>query len=98
MHYFCKSLVEKLNESSIKKIRSGLIVLIHIGKRIKEVFDTGPKDHTVAWLAERLCCDKRNVYRIFNRDNIDIQQLDRLGKILDHNFFVDLVEGEGGGS
>lgn len=55
------------------------------------MFDTGPKDHTVAWLAERLCCDKRNVYRIFNRDNIDIQQLDRLGKILDHNFFVDLM-------
>lgn len=70
--------------------------MLHIGKRIKEVFDAGPKSHTVAWLAEQLCCDRRNVFRIFKRDNIDIVLLDRLGQILEHDFFADLVGREEG--
>lgn len=63
---------------------------MHIGQRIKEVFDQLPKDKSVTWLATQLHCDRRNVYRIFNRNNIDILLLYRLSKIMEHDFFKDL--------
>lgn len=65
---------------------------MHIGQRIKEVFDQLPKDKTIMWFATQLHCDRRNVYRIFNRNNIDIQLLQRLSLILDHDFFKDLSD------
>ena len=61
-----------------------------IGQRIKEVFDEKPKSYDIKWLARQLNCDRRNVYRIFKRDNIDIVLLDRISKALRHNFFNDL--------
>ncbi len=67
---------------------------MHIGQRIKEVFDQLPKDKTIMWLATQLHCDRRNVYRIFNRNNIDIQLLQRLSLILDHDFFKDLSDSQ----
>ena len=61
-----------------------------IGERIKEVFDAMPKDCTINWFAARLCCDRRNIYRIFAKDNIDIQLLGRISEVLGHDFFADL--------
>ena len=63
---------------------------MHIGHRIREVFDTMPKHCNVTWFAAQLHCDRRNVYRIFERDNIDIQLLARISRILGHDFFADL--------
>lgn len=63
-----------------------------IGERIKEVFDNMPKECTVKWFAAQLHCDRRNIYRIFERDNIDILLLLRICQILDHNFFQDLSD------
>lgn len=65
---------------------------MHIGHRIKEIFDTKPKTCTVTWLARRLCCDRRNIYNIFARPTIDTDLLRRLSRILDHNFFLDLAD------
>lgn len=61
-----------------------------IGERIKEVFDSLPKSCTISWFANRLHCDRRNIYRIFSKDNIDIQLLGRICRILQHDFFADL--------
>lgn len=61
-----------------------------IGERIKEVFDKKPKGFTINWFAAQLHCDRRNVYRIFNKYNIDVQLLLRISQILDHDFFADL--------
>lgn len=61
-----------------------------IGHRIKEVFDEMPKSCNIMWLARQLHCDRRNVYRIFERENIDIVLLARISKALRHNFFDDL--------
>lgn len=63
-----------------------------IGERIKEVFMTLPKDCDVNWFARQLHCDRRNVYRIFNKENIDIDMLCRISQILNHDFFKDLSE------
>lgn len=65
---------------------------MHIGHRIKEIFDSQSKTHTVTWFARQLNCDRRNVYHIFARPNIDIQLLKRISILLDHNFFYDLAE------
>lgn len=56
------------------------------------VFDEMPKSCTINWLAAKLCCDRRNIYRIFAKENIDIQLLGRISEILDHDFFADLSE------
>ena len=61
-----------------------------IGRRIKEVFDSKPKTYTINWFAGQLHCDRRNIYRIFSKDNIDIILLGRISKILNHDFFADL--------
>ena len=63
---------------------------IKIGQRIKAVFDEMPKQCTVNWFAAELHCDRRNVYRIFEKDNIDIHLLARISSILGHDFFADL--------
>lgn len=63
-----------------------------IGQRIKEVFDQMPKTCTVAWLASELHCDRRNVYRLFERENVDILLLARLSCIMKHDFFADLSQ------
>ena len=67
-----------------------LIARMKIGQRIKEVFESMPKSCTVSWFAARLHCDRRNIYRIFAKDNIDIQLLGRISEVLDHDFFADL--------
>lgn len=61
-----------------------------IGERIKEVFDGMPKNCSINWLAAQLHCERRNIYRIFAKDNIDIQLLNRISRVLNHNFFADL--------
>lgn len=67
---------------------------VKIGKRILIVFDQMPKAYTISWFAAQLNCDRRNVYRIFEKDNIDIHLLARISQILNHDFFRDLSEGK----
>lgn len=64
--------------------------MIHIGQRIKDIFEQQPKQHNIDWLAAQLSCQRANVYKIFNRRDIDTQLLNRLCHILDHDFFADL--------
>ena len=69
-----------------------IIDTMKIGQRIKTVFDEMPKQCTVNWFATELHCDRRNIYRIFEKDNIDIHLLARISSILGHDFFADLSE------
>lgn len=65
---------------------------LKIGRRIRQVFDSMPKQCDVNWLAAQLSCDRRNVYRIFEKENIDILLLARISRIMGHDFFADLSE------
>ena len=47
---------------------------------------------TVTWFAEQLCCTRPNVYKIFQKENIDIHLLWRISCILEHDFFRDLSD------
>lgn len=73
-----------------KSSTNGSRFFMHIGKHIKGVFcEQGRK---VSWFAEKLCCDRRNVYKIFERESIDTALLSRISTILNHNFLQDLAE------
>lgn len=61
---------------------------MHIGNRIKEVlFEQG---HNVCWLAERIPCERSNVYHIFKRNDLGVSLLFSISRILNHDFFSEL--------
>lgn len=65
---------------------------MHIGNRIREIFNNMPRGCTVVWFAGELCCDRRNIYNIFKAESIDTRMLLRISRVLNHNFFDDLAE------
>ena len=64
--------------------------MLHVGQRIKEIFDLQPKNHNIEWFAAKLHCKRSNIYNIFSRSTIDTDLLFHISKILDHDFFRDL--------
>lgn len=42
--------------------------------------------------AKMINCERANVYNIFKRNNIDIELLKRISKVLNHNYFEDLAK------
>lgn len=60
--------------------------MIHIGNVIKK--ELQEQERTVTWFANKLCCDRTNVYKIFNKQNIDTNLLLRISLILHKDFFL----------
>ncbi|MBO6118179.1 MAG: XRE family transcriptional regulator [Bacteroidales bacterium] len=63
---------------------------MHIGKHIKYI--VRQKGVSVSWLADKIPCDRTNIYFIYKRSAIDTDLLQKLSKILNHDFFKDLSE------
>lgn len=61
---------------------------IHIGTAIK--MELIKQERSVIWFANKICCSRTNVYKIFERDNIDVRLLLTISKVLNHNFFSDI--------
>ena len=61
-------------------------MMIHIGQEIEA--ELRRQGHGATWLAQRLHCDRTNVYNIFKREGIDTRQLQRISEILRRNFFA----------
>lgn len=61
---------------------------LHIGQMIKAVFDESGM--SVAELARRIHTARSNVYFIFERSSIDMEQLLDLCDALNHNFLDDI--------
>lgn len=60
----------------------------HAGEKIKEYLKaSGMK---VGEFAKLLNCHRQNVYDIFKRQDIDLQMLQRISKVLDHDFVTEL--------
>ena len=59
---------------------------IHIGKEIEA--ELRRQGRGVMWFARRLHCDRTNVYNIFKREGIDTILLQRIGAVLNRNFFL----------
>ncbi|MBR3451347.1 MAG: XRE family transcriptional regulator [Muribaculaceae bacterium] len=60
--------------------------MIHIGSEIEAELRRQGRGAT--WLAQRLHCDRTNVYNIFKREGIDTILLQRIGTVLGRNFFT----------
>ena len=56
-----------------------------IGKIIKQVIDQ--KGMTTSEFARRLCTTNQNAHDIYKRSSIDTALLERIGEILEHDFF-----------
>ena len=65
----------------------------HAGERVKEVFDAS--DLSVSEFARRLHCHRQNVYDIFKRHDIDLSLLQRISKVLEHDFVTELYGAKG---
>lgn len=70
---------------------------VAVGRRMKHIpvgalieAELRRQEHSVSWLARHLSCDRRNVYRIFQKESLDTSLLLRISRILDHDFFADL--------
>ena len=59
---------------------------MHIGALIEKEFRK--QERTVTWFANKLNCNRQNVYDIFRRSNIDAELLLRISIILHFNFFT----------
>ena len=59
---------------------------IHIGKEIEA--ELRRQGRGVTWFAQCLHCDRTNVYNIFKREGIDTILLQRIGAVLNRNFFL----------
>ena len=74
-----------INEGSSLRADTGEMP-IHIGKEIKAELER--QERGVTWLADKLHCDRTNVYNIFKREGIDTRLLERISVILHRNFFA----------
>lgn len=61
---------------------------IHIGALIEKTLHS--QGRSVTWFAKELCCTRTNVYKIFQKENIDIQLLWRISSILQYDFFQNI--------
>ena len=58
---------------------------IHIGKKIKEVLDKTAL--TVVDFSQSIGLTRNGVYKIFEKETIDTGQLQKIGHVLNHDFF-----------
>lgn len=42
---------------------------------------------SASWLAQQICCERRNVYKIYSRASLDTELLLRISRALNHDFF-----------
>lgn len=61
---------------------------IHAGKKVKEHF--AASGLSVSEFARRLNCHRQNVYDIFKRKTIDVTLLQRISRVLEHDFVSEI--------
>lgn len=61
-----------------------------IGQLIKEELTV--QERSVSWFARKLCIDRSNVYRLFQKNSIDTSLLTRISLVLNKDFFLMLSD------
>lgn len=59
--------------------------MIHIGSLIEQ--ELRKQERSVTWFANKLHCDRTNIYKIFKKQSIDTQLLEKISEVLQYNFF-----------
>jgi len=60
----------------------------HVGHIIKAVFDE--QGRTVKWFAEKMCCNRTNIHKIFEKQHLNSETIARASQVLGHDFFLDI--------
>lgn len=63
---------------------------LHVGHMVKSVFEKSGL--SVTEFARRIHCTRPNIYAIFERNDIGVEQLIRISVALNHNFFDDIID------
>lgn len=63
---------------------------MHIGKHIQEIMKQ--QGRSASWLAKNIPCERSNVYYIYERNTIDTELLERICRLLNHDFFKELSD------
>jgi len=61
---------------------------LHIGIIIQNKMEE--EGRSANWLANKLSCTRQNVYKIYEKSNIDMVQLLNISRALKHNFLKDI--------
>lgn len=51
--------------------------MLHLGHLIQ--LELARQERTPAWFARKICCDRTNVHKIFQRESLDTALLARIG-------------------
>lgn len=78
----------QINCLYLRHEHANMVPMIHTGLLIKNTLRA--QGHTVTWFADQLCCTRSNAYKIFRKNNIDVELLWRISLVLGHNFFGEL--------
>lgn len=60
---------------------------MHIGEKIHEIVKE--RKISVPLLAEALCCSRKNVYKMFQKESINTALLMRVSEVLHYDFFAE---------
>ena len=63
---------------------------IHIGRLIQHELDR--QGRSASWLAKSIYCERSNIYKLFQRESIGIDQLMRISEAMEHDFLKDCYE------
>ena len=63
-----------------------------IGQLIKEEVER--QGLSAKKFGEIICCERANVYKIYERSSLDTAQLGLISRALNHNFFVDIANNQ----
>ena len=61
---------------------------IHIGKLIRK--EMKEQRLSTNWLANQLSCDRTNIYKIYDKPNIDVVRLLQISRALNYDFFNEI--------
>lgn len=60
---------------------------VHVGELV--FAELKRQGRTVNWLASQIYCEKSNIYKLFRRKSVDLEQLMHISEVLNHNFLRD---------
>ena len=61
---------------------------IHLGNMIKR--ELKAQGRSVSWLARTINMERSSIYKIFDRNSLDVGLLIRISIVMDHDFFLDV--------
>lgn len=61
---------------------------IHLGNMVKR--ELKAQGRTVVWLARTINMERSSIYKMFERNTLDVSLLIRISLVMDHDFFLDI--------